>query len=127
MNVTDDYPQKGTAWFKDWFYPIYSKYGGNPVLNEYFNLLSKNFPTKTIDLGREYTRDMNLGEFVHFWSGAAKANLMQLALDAFGPKDEQGNDWLAQFDQARKDFPNVNYQKSLRIFNCKAKMSPVSA
>lgn len=109
MTTVDNYPRAGTQWFKNWFYPIYSKYGGKDVLNAYFTLLSKSFPQRTISLGKEYTRDMNLGEFVHFWSGAAHTNLKQLALDAFGTTDEQGNDWTAEFDQARKDFPDITY------------------
>jgi len=44
-------------------------------------------------------------EFVHFWSGAAGYDLKQLALNAFGNKDENRNDWTAQLTQAKSDFP----------------------
>ena len=52
---------------------------------------------------------MNFGEFVHFWSGAAGANLEGLALTAFGNKDEQGNDWQVQLAKAKTDFPKITY------------------
>jgi len=109
MNAVDNYPKAGTQWFKNWFYPIYRDHGGKDVLNGFFTLLSQQFPTRTISLGKEYTRDLNMGEFVHFWSGAAHTNLKQLALDAFGTNDEKGQDWTVQFEQARKDFPNITY------------------
>ena len=109
MMAVDNYPKAGTQWFKNWFYPIYRDHGGKDVLNGFFTLLSEQFPHTNITLGHEYTRDMNMGEFVHFWSGAAHTNLKQLALDAFGPTDENGNDWVAQFDKARTDFPAITY------------------
>jgi hypothetical protein len=109
VNGTENYPRTGTQWFKNWFYPIYRDYGGINVLNGFFTTLATHFPKKTISGGNEYTRDMNLGEFVHFWSGAAKTNLKQLALDAFGPKDEQGNDWVKQFESAQLTFGNITY------------------
>lgn len=109
MNAVDPYPRAGTQWFRNWFYPIYRDHGGKEALNGFFVMLSLHFPQKTISLGKEYTRDMNLGEFVHFWSGAAKTDLKQLALDAFGPKDEQGNDWVPQFETAQTQFPGITY------------------
>ncbi|GAA4319972.1 hypothetical protein GCM10023149_18980 [Mucilaginibacter gynuensis] len=98
---TDDFPRAGSQWFKNWFYPIYSKYGGATVLNKYFVLLAANFPKN----GKEYSRDLNWGEFIHFWSGAAGVNLKEQATIAFGWPDE----WETQFKQAQKDFPNVKY------------------
>jgi len=42
---------------------------------------------------------------VHFMSGAAKANLRELASNAFGwPADRD-----AEFKKAQSDFPNVKY------------------
>ncbi|MBL0742993.1 hypothetical protein [Chryseolinea lacunae] len=107
MATSDVYPRPGTHWFRDWFYPIYSKYGGSKVLNEFFVLLSKNFPTHKDDTGTYslYDRGMNMGEFIHFWSGAAGVNLKEQATLAFGWSD----DYEAQFMQAQEDFPNVNY------------------
>ncbi|WP_316847476.1 hypothetical protein [Pedobacter psychrodurus] len=113
MATTDNFPKANTQWFKNWFYPIYNNYGKTKALNGFFTLLSKNFPQKTWSNGvtyyPEYTRGMNFGEFIHFWSGAAGANLESLALSAFGSKDEQGNDWAPQLIQAKKDFPNITY------------------
>ncbi|RYZ84343.1 MAG: hypothetical protein EOO68_31760, partial [Moraxellaceae bacterium] len=31
VNNVDDFPRANTYWFRDWFYPIYSKHGGNKV------------------------------------------------------------------------------------------------
>ncbi|AYL93881.1 hypothetical protein [Mucilaginibacter celer] len=102
----DDFPRAKTQWFKNWFYPIYSSYGKAAVLDKYFALLAANFPQKKDPHGHEYTRDMNWGEFVHFWSGAAGVNLKQQATQAFGWTEE----WETQFKQAQKDFPKVKYK-----------------
>jgi hypothetical protein len=97
INGTDNFPQANTHWFRDWFYPIYNNYGGAQALNGYFTKLAQYFPKS----GTNYSRSMNWGEFVHFWSGAAGINLKPLATAAFG--------WPAsyetQFNQARIDFP----------------------
>jgi hypothetical protein len=98
----DDFPRARSQWFKNWFYPIYSQYGQAKVLNRYFALLAANFPKRD----GEYTRDLNWGEFVHFWSGAAGVNLKAQAALAFGWTDE----WEAQLEQAKRDFPAVKYQ-----------------
>jgi len=101
-NARDNFPRPNTAWFKDWFYPIYSQYGETEVLNQFFTLLSNNFPKN----GQTYAREMNWGEFVHFWSGAAGKNLKNLATDAFGWPTE----WEQQFNTARANFPGVTYE-----------------
>ena len=62
------------------------------------------------------------GEFVHFWSGAAGYDLKQLALNAFGNKDENRNDWTAQLTQAKSDFPGVTY-KNLMDFTGQGTLS----
>lgn len=113
QSTTDNYPRAGTKWFKDWFYPVYTQYGKTKVLNNFFVLLAKHFPKKSFNNGTatypEYTRNLNFGEFIHFWSGAAGTSLKSLALTAFGDKDEQGNDWTAQFTQAQSTFPDIKY------------------
>jgi hypothetical protein len=96
-NTVDNFPRANTHWFRDWFYPIYSTYGGNKALNRFFVLLSLYFPKN----GNDYARDMNWGEFVHFWSAAAGANLKTLATNAFGWSTTTD----AQFTQAQADFP----------------------
>lgn len=116
LGGSDPYPRANTHWFKDWWYPLYTQHGGTAVLNKYFTLLAANFPKHTVSNGvtniSEYSRDLSFGEFVHFWSGAAGADLKQLALTAFGNKDEQGNDWTIQLEQAKATFPNVTYPGS---------------
>ncbi|UZR96716.1 hypothetical protein [Chondrinema litorale] len=101
INGKDDFPRANTYWFKDWFYPIYENYGESAVLNNFFELLSKYFPKN----GQSYARRMNMGEFVHFWSGAAGKNLKGLATDAFGWSDETDKEFL----QAQKDFYQISY------------------
>lgn len=109
----DNFPRSGTHWFKDWFYPVYNGFGKTATLNKFFSLLGQYFPRHTVSNGvfsyPEYTRGMNFGEFVHFWSGAAGADLKQLALNAFGSLDESGNDWTVQLAQAKLDFPAIKY------------------
>ncbi|HEY0608169.1 MAG TPA: T9SS type A sorting domain-containing protein, partial [Chitinophaga sp.] len=96
MGKTDNFPRANTAWFKNWFYPIYSQYGGAAVLNRYFVQLALYFRRT----GTDYP-GMNMGEFVHFWSGAAGVNLKALATTAFGWTSE----YEAQFVKAQQDFP----------------------
>lgn len=89
--------QANDVWFRDWFYPIWRDRGRGAVLNKFLQLVSMYFPKN----GKRYSRDMNWGEFVHFWSGAAGVNLKSQATTAFGwPADRE-----AQFNQARIDFP----------------------
>ena len=113
INTTDTYPRAGTKWFKDWFFPIYDQFGKTRVLNAFFTKLAEHFPKHQIVVNgkqyMEYDRRMNFGEFVHFWSGAAGANLENQAMIAFGDKDEKGNDWKAQLVKAKIDFPGITY------------------
>lgn len=106
MNISDTYPVAGSQWFRDWFYPIYSNYGGATALAKYFQLLAQYFPKQkfTNDI-QVFTRRMNMGEFIHFYSGAAGANLQPLAAKAFGWKTE----WTTQLAAAKTNYPNINY------------------
>jgi hypothetical protein len=97
----DPFPRAGSHWFRDWFYPIYTKYGEAKLLNDYFALLAKEFPKKN----GGYTRNLNWGEFIHFWSGAAGTDLKAQATLAFGWTAE----WEAMLKNAKEDFPNVKY------------------
>ncbi|RAJ10690.1 putative secreted protein (Por secretion system target) [Chitinophaga skermanii] len=97
MATVDSYPRANTYWFRDWFYPIWNNYGHGAVLANYYNLLSQYFPQQN----QVYARNLNWGEFVHFWSGAAGVNLKAQATTAFGWTSE----YEAQFNQARIDFP----------------------
>ncbi len=105
MRGTDNSPHEGVHWFKDWFFPIYDQYGGTKVLQQFFILQSTYFPQKGEGLKREYSRDMNWGEFIHFWSGAAGHNLKPLATKAFGWSQE----WETQFVAAQKEFAGIKY------------------
>jgi hypothetical protein len=101
ISQADSFPRANTFWFRDWFYPIWRDYGHGAVLARYFQLLATYFH----QYNGAYARDLNWGEFVHFWSGAAGVNLKPLATAAFGwPAD-----WEQQFAQARLDFPGVTY------------------
>jgi len=90
-------PTTGIYWFRDWYYPIYSQYGGNKLLSDFFVQMAKNIP----QYNGFYTRDMNWGEYIHFNSIAAGINLKDQAKKAFGWKDE----WEFQFVKAQADFP----------------------
>lgn len=103
-----DYPGKiynGVNWFMDWFYPIYTAHGKGALLGKYFKVLADNYPK----VGNVFTRNrnMNLGEFVHFWSGAAGVNLKEQAKTAFGSYWSASAE--AQLRIAQEDFPNVKY------------------
>jgi len=101
INNSDNFPRANTFWFRDWFYPIYNTYGGKVALNNYFTLLSQCF----VKNGNSYARNLNMGEFIHFWSGAAGTNLKPLATNAFGWTAE----YESQFRQAQISFPCVTY------------------
>lgn len=117
MANSDNFPRANTHWFKDWFYPIYSWYSQAATLNKFFTLLAQYFPKHSFNNGiatyPEYDRGMNMGEFVHFWSGAAGVDLKPLALSAFGNLDEGGSDWTTQLTTAQSTFPGVTYAKDI--------------
>jgi hypothetical protein len=98
----DNFPHAKTYWFRDWFFPIYEKYGKQALLNKYFQLLSANYPK---DSSKRFTRDLNWGEFIHFWSGAAGVNLEETAMKAF----KLGAEEKAELEQARNEFPKLKY------------------
>ncbi|CAL8072454.1 unnamed protein product [Orchesella dallaii] len=65
-------------WFKDWYFPIYQKHGELGVLRKYLKLSAAYYPTVAdtrhfnvteSESENGPTLQMNLGEFVHFWSG----------------------------------------------------------
>lgn len=114
MAGQDDFPRSGTHWFRDWFYPLWDKYGHARVMANYFRLLSEQFPTELKErdgrLVKSYTREMNWGEYIHFMSGAAGHNLKPLATQAFGWPD----DWETQYQKARTEFPKIRYKESAK-------------
>jgi hypothetical protein len=103
-------PAPNTFWFRDWFHPMWVDGGGTcqggKVMARFFRLLKDHFPKRLENNGRNFTyaRRMNLGEFVHFSSGAAGKNLSARAQQAFTTGFS-----MAQFEQARIDFPGVTY------------------
>jgi hypothetical protein len=71
-------------------------------MDRFFRQLAEHFPR---DQDGTYTRRMNWGEYIHFTSGAAGADLTTQAGKAFGwPRD-----WSAQLERARAQFPGVTY------------------
>jgi len=99
---TDDFPRRRTRWFRDWFYPLWRDCGQAQVMNRFFRELARHFPR---DSGGTYTRRMNWGEYVHFTSGAAAADMSGQAARAFGwPRQ-----WAAQLEHAREQFPGITY------------------
>ena len=102
LNQTSNVPRANTYWFRDWFYPVYRDHGETRVLADFFRLLSEHFPK---DGNRKYTRSMNWGEFVHFFSGAARTNLKARATNAFGWTTEMER----EFVRARTEFPAITY------------------
>jgi hypothetical protein len=98
----DDFPRPGTRWFRDWFYPLWHECGQAAVMDRFFRLLAGHFPR---DADGTYTRRMNWGEYVHFTSAAAGADLSSQAARAFGWPPE----WADQLDRARAQFPGIRY------------------
>ena len=100
-NASDDVPRPGTRWFRDWFYPLWRDHGHAQVMVKFFKLLAEHYPKN----GQDYARDMNLGEFVHFTSGAAGEDLKDLATTAFGWTSETESQW----QDARAEFDAIVY------------------
>jgi hypothetical protein len=98
---TDSFPVAGTHWFRDWSFPLWRDHGGASVMSRFFALLARDFPSS----GGVYTAKLNWGEFVHFMSGAAGADLQPLATSAFGWPDA----WQAELVAARAAFPRITY------------------
>jgi hypothetical protein len=109
MNNRDNLPTgaQDTAYFRDWFYPLWQENGRDAaVMQRFFELLSRHFPKRRENDGRNlvYTRRMSAGEFVHFMSGAAGRDLSARAAKAFNTGFNR-----AQFDKAQADFPRITY------------------
>ena len=82
-------------WFKNLWLPLYDGLLGNPrkgsaIMPKYFELLAQNLPqidgTYGYDDGADHrygNRELNLGEFIHFLSGAAGVDLEERAKQTF--------------------------------------------
>lgn len=101
ISTTVDYPSPGSNWFKDWFLPIYNDHGGSNALSRFFKISSERYPK----LDGSYTSQMNMGEFVHFYSGSVGSDLQALAESAFGWTEE----WAGELIQAKMDYPDMPY------------------
>jgi hypothetical protein len=89
-------PSPETYWSRHWFLPIYQNYGQKKVLVNFFKLIGEHFPEN---------RKLNMGEFVHFFSGAANADLKSYAITTFTWPDTYENELI----QAKKEFPMITY------------------
>ncbi|WP_437797926.1 fibronectin type III domain-containing protein [Sorangium sp. So ce693] len=103
---TDDY---GVHWFRDWLYPLYAGEFGNTAADHkgsrflagFFELLAEHLPTINSRYGG---RPLNLGEYIHFCSGAAGVDLEDEARLAFR--------WTPRLElelaRAQSEFPGVS-------------------
>jgi hypothetical protein len=73
-------------------------------MNMFFRDLARHFPR---DRGGTYTRRMNWGEYVHFTSGAAAADMSGQAARAFGWPRE----WAGQLEHAPRAVPRHHVLK----------------
>jgi hypothetical protein len=94
ISKADDFPQAGTYWFRDWFYPLWRDHGGVQVMANYFQLIADHSPGS-----------LNFGEFVHFMSGAAGTNLKPMATTAFGWPEARET----EFVNAQAEFATITY------------------
>jgi hypothetical protein len=101
-NQTDNFPRPDTHWFRNWFYPLWRECGQAAVMARFFRLLAQHFPTTD---GKRYARELSWGEYIHFTSGAAGADLRRTATRAFGWPTA----WTAELERARSEFPLITY------------------
>ncbi|RXG21234.1 discoidin domain-containing protein [Leeuwenhoekiella aequorea] len=99
--TSETFPSPDSFWFRDWFLPIYDTYNGASTYNAFFSLIKNKYPVD----GIKYIRQMNVGEFVHFFSGAAGTNLQPLFENAFG----WNPDWAQELLIAQAQFPEMPY------------------
>jgi hypothetical protein len=100
--TSESYPRPGTFWFRDWFYPLWRDHGHAQVMVRFNQLLGQYYPTNS---SGHFSRNMNMGEFVHFMSGAAGTNLKARATTAFGWPAQYETEW----NNARAQFPQITY------------------
>jgi hypothetical protein len=108
LDGKDDLPPGAhdTAWFKDWFLPLWHDGGDGPeAMNRYFGLLAEHFPTNPHSDGhsRVYQRDLTLGEYVLFTGAAAGHDLSDRAEETFGRAFDRRS-----YERAKRDFPQLD-------------------
>ena len=98
--IAQTYPYAGSYWFSDFYYPVWRDHGKARVLVDFFILLDRYYGATN-----QVMPPMNWGEYIHFLSGAAGAEVKTQATYAFG----WNNTWEAQFQKAKTDFPGITY------------------
>ncbi|KAI9098046.1 hypothetical protein DFS34DRAFT_593534 [Phlyctochytrium arcticum] len=106
-NTDNNLPVNGAnvAWFKDFFYPLWVEKSNSAMfMEDFFGLLSQYYPTVADTINIKYAHDLNIGEFIHFMSGAVGRDLSGNAPTVFN------SGWNAtQFTNAKAAFPAVTY------------------
>jgi hypothetical protein len=95
-----DYPFPPSYWFADYYYPVWRDHGETQVLAKFFALLREHYP-----VSGDTMPDMTWGEYIHFVSGAAGADVEAQATYAFGWTSQ----WTQELNQARADYPQITY------------------
>lgn len=108
-----EYPNSSQTsyWYRDFFYPTYINYGKTDLLKKFWKLQGQHYRMRNGSFQGNSTNPGgrgNLGEFIHFWSGAAGVDVKKYAMQAFG-WNEQFEAWL---QQAKIDYPEINYSSS---------------
>lgn len=105
-----DYPNSAQTsyWYRDFLYPTYDKYGKTELLKKFWKLQGEHYRMKNGSFQGTPTNPGgrgNLGELIHFWSGAARVDVKPYVIKAFG-WNEQFEAWL---QKAKIDYPLVTY------------------
>ena len=95
-----DYPFPPSYWFADYYFPVWRDHGQTQVLAKFFALLEQYYPVEG-----DTMPDMTWGEYIHFVSGAAGADVEEQATYAFGWTSQ----WTQELAQARADYPDITY------------------
>ncbi|HVY30302.1 MAG TPA: hypothetical protein VHB79_27280 [Polyangiaceae bacterium] len=98
--IAQVYPAANSYWFSDFYSPVYKDHGKTKQLTQFFALLTQYYGAPG-----QIMPPMNWGEYIHFMSGAAGADVTEQATYAFGWDDT----WQAQLDQAKTDYPAIKY------------------
>lgn len=101
---TEKSPAPGSEWYINWLYPTYRDFGGDKLFQRFFALLGEHYFKRDGEL----QGSGNLGEYIHFMSGAAGVDVTSYAKNAFGWCDE----WAMQLIEARNRYPGVTYEEA---------------
>jgi hypothetical protein len=98
--IAQVYPVANSYWFSDFYSPVYKAHGKTKLLQQFFALLGQYYGASG-----QIMPPMNWGEYIHFMSGAAAADVKEQATYAFGWTDE----WQSQLAKAKTDYPAIKY------------------